>query len=93
MLVEFLTYFSAHGSAIRRAASDYIGVLKTDPLVTVIPQTPDLFDAGLDLYRRRPDKSYSMCDCMSMVVCTQHQITDVLTADRDFEQEGFKLLL
>ncbi len=93
MLVEFLTYFSAHGVLIRGAASDYISVLKTDPLLTIVPQTPALFDAGLDLYRRRPDKTYSMCDCMSMVVCTQHQITDVLTADRDFEQEGFKLLL
>jgi len=93
VLVEFLTYFSAHGTSIRRAASDYISVLKTDPLLIVVPQTPALFGAGLDLYRRRPDKSYSMCDCMSMVVCTERGISDVLSADRDFEQEGLTLLL
>lgn len=78
---------------IRRAASDYISALTTDPLLTVVPQTPTLFDAGLELYRRRPDKSYSMCDCMSMVVCAERGITDVLSADRDFAQEGLTLRL
>jgi len=34
-----------------------------------------------------------MCDCMSMVVCAERGITDVLSADRDFEQEGLTLLL
>lgn len=93
VLVEFLTYFSAHGRSIRTAASEYVSLLKADSLLTVVPQTPALFDAGLELYRRRPDKTYSMCDCMSMVVCAQQKISDVLTADRDFEQEGFKILL
>jgi uncharacterized protein len=93
VLVEFLTYFSAHGESIRRAAADYVTLLKDDELVTVVPQTPTLFDPGLELYRRRPDKGYSMCDCMSMVVCTQLQISEVLTSDRDFEQQGFKILL
>lgn len=93
VLVEFLTYFSSHGKLIRRAASDYVSELRSDPSITVVPQTPILFDGGLDLYRRRSDKTYSMCDCMSMVVCTERQITEVLTADRDFAQEGFNVLL
>ena len=64
-----------------------------DERVTIVPQTPALFAAALELYRRRPDKTYSMCDCISMVVCGERAITDVLSADRDFEQEGLSLLL
>jgi predicted nucleic acid-binding protein len=58
-----------------------------------VPQSLALFDRSLDLYARRPDKSYSMVDCISMVVCRDLEIADVLTDDRDFEQEGFVALL
>jgi predicted nucleic acid-binding protein len=34
-----------------------------------------------------------MVDCISMVVCRDQDITDVLTTDRDFEREGFVALL
>jgi predicted nucleic acid-binding protein len=34
-----------------------------------------------------------MVDCMSMVLCRERGIREVLTADRDFEQEGFTILL
>ncbi len=34
-----------------------------------------------------------MTDCISMVVCRERGITDVLTYDRDFEQEGFVAML
>ncbi len=34
-----------------------------------------------------------MTDCMSMVVCTERGITDVLTYDHDFVQEGFRALM
>ena len=51
------------------------------------------FDAGLELYRRRPDKGYSLTDTMSMVICREHDIEQVLTHDRHFAQEGFEILL
>ena len=63
------------------------------PSFVVVPQSPELFAAGLDLYSRRPDKTYSMVDCISMVVCSDRGITDVLTYDHDFEREGFRALL
>lgn len=93
VLVETLTFFAGRGSHSRQNVAEGIAYVFADPRVTVVPQTPALFDAGLDLYRRRPDKTYSMCDCMSMVVCAERSITDVLSADRDFEQEGLTLLL
>ncbi len=61
--------------------------------VTIIHQSADLFFAGVDLYRRRLDKGYSLTDCMAMVLCREQDITDVLTHDRHFEQEGFAILL
>jgi len=30
---------------------------------------------------------------MSMVICRRMRITEVLTGDRDFEREGFTILL
>jgi len=46
----------------------------------------------LALYRNRPDKGYSMIDCISMQTMRREGLTDVLTNDRHFEQEGFRAL-
>ena len=40
-------------------------------------------------YAARPDKEYSLVDCMSMVVMKARNIDHVLTNDRHFSQEGF----
>jgi predicted nucleic acid-binding protein len=70
-----------------------IDALRDDAAVTIVRQTAELFGAGLNLYRRRPDKGYSLTDCMSMIVCQQFDVTDVLTHDQHFAQESFTLLL
>jgi predicted nucleic acid-binding protein len=93
VLVEGLTHQSGFGPGARAAAANLIDELRADSRIDVVAQTPALFAAGLGLYRRRLDKPYSMVDCMSMVVCRDLGIQDVLTADRDFEQEGFTILL
>lgn len=93
VLVEVLTHQSGFGPEAREIAADLVDRLGADPVIDIVAQTPALFAAGLGLYRRRLDKSYSMVDCMSMVVCRERDIQDVLTADRDFEQEGFTILL
>ncbi len=46
--------------------------------------------AGLQLYRDRPDKRYSLTDCISMQTMRREGLTEVLTNDRHFEQEGFR---
>jgi predicted nucleic acid-binding protein len=61
--------------------------------VQVISQTTDSFSAGLGLYRARLDKGYSLTDCISMETMRHEGITDVLTNDAHFEQEGFRALL
>ena len=53
----------------------------------------DLLGRGLELYRARPDKEWSLTDCISFVVMADEGLTEALTGDRHFEQAGFKALL
>ncbi len=64
-----------------------------DPLVVVHPQTHQSFLEGLALYKARPDKAYSLTDCISMALMNHLGISKVLTHDSHFAQEGFSLLL
>jgi predicted nucleic acid-binding protein len=93
VLVEFLAYFGAHGSNVRRAAVRAVRVLLDRSDVEVVPHTTKLFLDGLELYENRLDKSYSMVDCMSMQVMRRRDLADVLTHDEHFTQEGFTTLL
>jgi predicted nucleic acid-binding protein len=67
--------------------------LAEDHRVTIVPPTQDLFAQGIELYAQRPDKEWSLTDCISFIVMRQHGLTDALTADRHYEQAGFNVLL
>lgn len=67
--------------------------LEVDTDTQVIPATHNLFDLGFELYTRRPDKDWSLTDCISFVVMRQHNLTEALTADHHFEQAGFTALM
>jgi predicted nucleic acid-binding protein len=45
------------------------------------------------LYVNRPDKQWSLTDCISFVVMEREGIADALTGDKHFEQAGFNVLL
>lgn len=60
---------------------------------TVIENSDALFDRGLELYRRRADKEWSLTDCISFLVMSDQGITEALTGDHHFEQAGFTALL
>jgi len=47
-------------------------------------------ERGLKLYTERPDKDWSLTDCISFVVMEEHGIIEALTGDHHFEQAGFK---
>ena len=67
--------------------------LETDPELTVVPGSRDLFEQGYELYKTRPDKAWSLTDCISFVVMEQMGLSEALTADRHFGQAGFTVLL
>jgi uncharacterized protein len=93
VLVEVLNYFSSLGPQVRLKVVRIVRRLFERPDVEVIPQTDAAFLAGIALYEERLDKSYSLTDCISMNVMHEREITDVLTNDHNFSQEGFRLLL
>jgi uncharacterized protein len=67
--------------------------LDHEPRDIVVPASQDLFDQGLRLYLARPDKGWSLTDCISFVVMGERNVTEALTADHHFEQAGFVALL
>lgn len=92
VLTEVLAAFSAAGAHAREEAVGLVETLLTDPQVRVVAATRALFLDGLSLYRARPDKAYSLTDCLSMQVMRRTRLTEVLTNDHHFTQEGFHLL-
>jgi predicted nucleic acid-binding protein len=68
--------------------------LKNDSSIKIIPQTSEQFQAeAFDFYQRRLDKGYSLTDCASMQIMRQLEISEILTFDKHFQQEGFSALL
>ena len=92
VLTELLTAMAAGGPHLRLRAAKLVDEILADPQITVVPQTRSTFLEGLRLYRSRPDKSYSLTDCVSMALMERRRISEVLTADRHFAQEGFSIL-
>jgi predicted nucleic acid-binding protein len=93
VLVEFLAHFSGGGRRLRKGAVRYVESVLGDPGIVVLPQSHDTFMNGLTLYKKRPDKEYSLVDCISMESMRQQSLTDVLTHDDHFAQEGFIVLM
>ena len=91
VLSEFLTLF-AGDMRLRDRAARTVAALLNDPDIHAIPESRQTFLSGLDLYRARPDKGYSLTDCISMQTMRREGLTDVLTNDRHFEQGGFRAL-
>jgi predicted nucleic acid-binding protein len=91
VLTEFLAY-CASDELLRSVAGRAVSDLLSKPDIRVIPQSRSSFMEGLALYNSRPDKGYSLTDCISMQAMRREGFTDVLTNDRHFEQEGFRAL-
>ncbi len=64
-----------------------------DETVEIVWVNKDLHTTAVELLKNRKDKSYSLCDAVSFVVMRERKITDALTTDHHFEQEGFVRLL
>lgn len=92
VLIEFLNYFSSFGSFMRQTVAGIAHDILDDPDIEVLPINSSLFLSGLNLYEQRLDKGYSMVDCISMVAMKNRDISEVLTHDKHFSQDGFNIL-
>jgi len=68
-------------------------LVAASPFIRVMPPTEELFLAGFDLFEARPDKEWSLTDCISFVVMERERIAEALTGDHHFQQAGFATLL
>lgn len=80
---------SSKRQVFRRLLKD----LEDSPENQVVAATQDIFERGVELYDARPDKQWSLTDCISFVVMQQQGLTEALTGDHHFEQAGFVALL
>ena len=67
--------------------------LENDRMLTIVEASESLYRRGLALYDQRPDKEWSLTDCISFVVMRDEGLDESLTGDHHFEQAGFAALL
>ena len=77
----------SHSVAVRAGS-----ILRGSPDVQLV--YPDEADeaAAWALFVERPDKGYSLTDCVSFVVMRRRGLTTAVALDRHFAQEGFDVV-
>ena len=77
----------------RVSAHALIDHVESDSNCELIHASPEIFAAGLQLHRTRPDKEWSLTDCISFHLMRERGVTRALAYDVHFEQAGFEALL
>ncbi len=63
--------------------------LQKQSTLTIMPVSSRSVVGGIALFEDRPDKEWSLTDCISFVVMKEHRITDAFTLDHHFVQAGY----
>jgi predicted nucleic acid-binding protein len=88
---ECVNYFSL---APRRGhAHALVAHLRSERDCEWVSASPALFDAGLELHSHRPDKDWSLTDCISFALMYSRGINRALAHDHHFAEAGFITLL
>ncbi|MEX2093339.1 MAG: PIN domain-containing protein [Pirellulales bacterium] len=91
VLLEVANYI--RGSKSHEKFGELLNHLLADRHTEIIRSDHGHWERGVELYLTRPDKDWSLTDCISFVVMKERGLTDALTADHHFEQAGFTALL
>jgi predicted nucleic acid-binding protein len=91
ILTEVADAFAA--SSARDKIAGFVAALEGDANTKIVPATQSLFHRGLERYAARPDKSWTLTDCISFIAMEDEGITEALTGDHHFSQAGFEPLL
>lgn len=77
----------------RSSVLNFIVDLLNSPDIETVWVDEPLHQAAVELLILRQDKTYSLCDAASFILMRQRGVSEALTTDRHFEQEGFVRLL
>lgn len=91
VLVETVNALSK--ASLRNRALDVVDAVRTDTHFIWVASTPEQLDRGVQRFRERMDKDWSLTDSLSFVVMKELNITKALAHDHHFEQAGFEALL
>jgi predicted nucleic acid-binding protein len=89
----FIEVTAALAGVNRSAAASFVRQCYSTAGTEVISLDHDLFVRGLSLYEARPDKTWSLVDCISFVVMHECGLECAVSTDHHFEQAGFRLLV
>jgi predicted nucleic acid-binding protein len=92
VLHELLNFYGTIGRFARMRAVQFARGMFANPRVEIVAAVRDRLHAALELYEARPDKGYSLTDCVSMCLMRERGMLEVLTKDAHFRQEGFRIL-
>jgi predicted nucleic acid-binding protein len=91
VLLEFFDAMVA--TDLRERAELTARAIESSPRVTLISLDRSLMMAGRTMFNGRPDKSWTLTDCISFCIMREHDVSEALTYDHHFEQAGFRALL
>lgn len=77
----------------RASVLDFVIDLLGSPGIETVWIDESIHRAAVELLTLRQDKTYSLCDAVSFILMRQRGITEALTTDRHFDQEGFVRVL
>lgn len=73
VLTEVMNYFSGEGEWLRKTgAANVRAILANSQIDTIFIERSD-FLSGFDPYEARPDKGYSLTDCISINIMRAHR--------------------
>lgn len=89
VIQEVLAHVSRHGTGARVEAARYVRNLRNDRTATVMRHSDRLVELGLSLYDGEfRHSSLSLQDCIAIQIMRDLDISEVLTADREFALAG-----
>jgi hypothetical protein len=80
-------------STSRHRLLELLNTIEASNYDEVLSTSSALYDSGLELFRSRPDKNWSLTDCISFVAMDSLGVEEALTTDHHFEQAGYRSLL
>ncbi len=93
VLLEFFNVITIRARPLRKRVVLALEGMRKNPNIVILPATRESFDEGVNIFGNRPNRPYSLTDCISMYEIQNRNIKEALSADRHFRQEGINTLL